>query len=255
MSEKEQNYTIAEEFELPSKGLIYDKQINPIVKLRSMTARDEMKRLAPSNTPYKVLAELIDNCTVNEIGMSVYDMCLADYEFLLHKLRVVTYGPEYNTSSVCPFCNNMVESKISLDDLFVNEYEDGQNDDLQTFTLPVSNKKIRLKYQTPRILDETELKIKEFKKRYKDLNLDPTLLIFLEMSIDTVDGVKLNSVELENFINKLSAKDSNVIRNKIEKLNQSFGIDNKILISCPECHEDIISFFRFGPEFFRPTID
>lgn len=254
--EKDQKYTISEEFTLPSGGLVYDTPVNPNIELRSMTTRDEMKRLSPSNTPYKVLADLIEGCIVSDLGnIHVYDMCLPDYEYLLHKLRIVTYGPEYLTSTVCPFCNNVFEGKISLEDLLVSEYEEGQNDELQKFTLPVSGKEIKLRYQTPRILDETEAKIKDFKRRYKDVNMDPTLLITLQLSIDTVDGVKLNSMELETFINKLSARDSNVIRNKIEKLNQSFGIDNKVLISCPECHEDIVSFFRFGPEFFRPTVD
>ena len=57
MEERQQNYTIAEGYELPSKGLIYEGvSVNPHVELRSMTARDEMKRLNSSTTPFKTLA-------------------------------------------------------------------------------------------------------------------------------------------------------------------------------------------------------
>ena len=44
-----ENYTIAEEYTLPSKGLVYDKQIKPTIKLRCMTTQEEMKRLGKSN--------------------------------------------------------------------------------------------------------------------------------------------------------------------------------------------------------------
>ena len=36
------NYEI---FTLPSKGLVYEKPINPTVSLRSMTVMEEMKKL------------------------------------------------------------------------------------------------------------------------------------------------------------------------------------------------------------------
>ena len=38
--ERQTNYTIGEGVELPSKGLIYGKQVNPHIELRSMTSSD-----------------------------------------------------------------------------------------------------------------------------------------------------------------------------------------------------------------------
>ena len=60
--EKQTNYTLMEGYELPSKGKIYDEPVNAHIELRSMTARDEMKRLAPSTTPLKTLADIIEGC-------------------------------------------------------------------------------------------------------------------------------------------------------------------------------------------------
>ena len=57
MEERQTNYTISEGYELPSKGLIYEPKISSHVELRSMTARDEMKRLAGSTAKFKVLCE------------------------------------------------------------------------------------------------------------------------------------------------------------------------------------------------------
>ena len=100
------NYSIAEEYVLPSRGKVYSQNVNPNVKIRSMTTEEEMKRLAPSDKTYKNLCEIIDDCLVENPGISSYDMCLADYQFLLHKLRVVTYGPDYPITSKCPFCRS-----------------------------------------------------------------------------------------------------------------------------------------------------
>ena len=80
------DYTIAERYTLPSHGLLYDKEINPEIKLRSMTVRDEMKRLSPvtDGTIYRNMAEIIDSCLVEKPGISAYDLCVGDYQFLLH---------------------------------------------------------------------------------------------------------------------------------------------------------------------------
>ena len=42
MEEKQKNYSIAEYVSLPSGGKIYDKPVNPEIKLRAMTGRDEI---------------------------------------------------------------------------------------------------------------------------------------------------------------------------------------------------------------------
>ena len=104
-----QNYTIAESYVLPSRGLIYDIPVKAEVKIRSMTTEEEMRRQAPSDTPYKVMCDIIEECLIEKPGISVYDMCLGDYQFLLHKLRVVTYGTEYKMMVTCPNCGELLE--------------------------------------------------------------------------------------------------------------------------------------------------
>ena len=89
------DYTIAESYTLPSLGKVYDHEINPHIKLRSMTTTEEMKRLSPSDRPYENLAEIIDDCLIEKPDISAYDLCVGDFQFLLHKLRIVTYGPMY----------------------------------------------------------------------------------------------------------------------------------------------------------------
>ena len=74
MAERQTNYTIMEGYTLPSEGKIYEAKVDPHVELRSMTARDEMKRLSPSSTPLKTLADIIEGCLIEKPAIPVYDL-------------------------------------------------------------------------------------------------------------------------------------------------------------------------------------
>jgi len=247
----ENNYTIAEEYVLPSGGKIYEKMFDPHIKLRAMTTMEEMKRQSVTTNTNRVLCELIDACLLDKLPVKSYDMCIGDFTYLLTKLRVVTYGPEYKFTVGCPHCRQSYESSMNLDELGVKEYNPDEFKEALEFTLPVSGKDIKLKYTTPRLLDEINNKVREFKKKTK-VEYDPTLGITLQSTIDTVDGGKCSFVELENFVNTLSAKDARFIMNKISKINDMIGLETRVDITCDKCGGDIITFFRFSSEFFEP---
>lgn len=243
--------TIVESFTLPSKGLIYDTPIDPNVSLRSMTVMEEMRRLAPSETPYKIMADIIEDCMQEKPKIHIYDMCLGDYQFLLHKLRVVTYGPEYKMTISCPNCGEIVESTADLDSIEVFEYDDTYSD-LTKLTLPVSNKLIELKYQTPRDLDDIARKKKEMQRKTK-LNVEYGLLFTTISLIKSVDGRVLNPIQLEDFVKKLSMKDVTAIISRAEELNRKVGLDTRVITKCNQCGYEMVSTFRITSEFFGPT--
>lgn len=254
MEERQTNYTIAEGYELPSRGVIYDKKINPEVTLRSMTGREEMQRLNPSASQFKTLANIIDACLVEKPGISSYDMALGDYEYLLHKLRVVTYGDEYKMAVGCPHCGaNPVEIIAHLDDLEVKDFDEDEYEALRTFELPKSGHTVTLRFQTPRMLDEIESRSKEMRRKYKESSIDFAALVTLQKAIASVDGELLDPLKSESFINKLPAMDMLKIQNRIDKLNAAVGLKTEMHVDCPKCGGDILTFFRLGPEFFRPT--
>lgn len=251
----EQKYTIAEDFELPSKGLIYGKNINPTIKLRSMTTMEEMKITAPSNNQYKNLAECIESCMVDKLPISVYDMCIGDYEYLLHKMRVVTYGPDYKMVSICPYCETVEEATINLDDIEVLDFDINKFKEASTVYLEKSDKEITLRYQTPRMLDSIKKKCNDVRKNKPEDKLNYEIYYTLEESIDLVGGVKLNYADKENFIKKLPLKDTKKLKHAIDKLNNLVGLKNDVKYICKECGKEVHTSFRFGPEFFDPTED
>ena len=250
---RQTDYTIMEGYDLPSKGKIYSEHVNPHIELRSMTARDEMKRLSPSSTPLKTLADIIEGCCVEKPAIHVYDMSLGDYEFLLHKLRIVTYGEDYKVSLRCPECGEVIEAVAKLDQLEVKDFNEDELNSLRTFTLPKSNQVITLNFLSPRMVEEMEAKVKDMKRRYKNATIDFDTLVRLLTNIDLVNGEKKSETELENIITNLPALDLQKHLNNIDKLNQQIGLDNILFLACPKCGEEVTTFFRFGPEFFRPT--
>ena len=220
-----ENYTIAETYELPSKGEVYSQKINPKVRLRSMTTEEEMKRLGHSENPNELLAEIINDCLIEKLPINVYDLCVADYQYLMHKLRVVTYGSNYPVSTVCPICGKLNNSNIDLEKLKVVEFSEDMKSHLN-ITLPVSGKNIELKLQTPRVLDEVYIKSKELLAKSSDTKSEPALLFNIISMIHKVDGKIVEDFKLDSFVRKLAMKDTNYILNHIKAIN--FGLDSTI---------------------------
>jgi hypothetical protein len=249
------NFTIANEYTLPSEGLVYSTKINPTFKLRSMTTVEEMKRLNHSDKPNKNLAEIIDDCLVENIGISAYDMCLPDFQYVLHKLRIVTYGPSYKLSSNCPWCGSTNINTVNLDELNLVEFDYDKFLKYSEFDLPSTGHTIKLRMQTPRILDSIALKVKDIRKKNPNFEGDPAFLFTLEALIDTVDGRPLERFRITEFIRKLPMMDSNYLLKCAEKLNEMFGLDKSLEHTCSVCGLDYTGNFRTTNEFFRPSID
>lgn len=248
------DYTLVESYTLPSLGKIYNVPVEAEVELRSMTTDEEMRRMRQSDRPLKVLADIIDACLVRPLGISAYDMCLGDYQYLLHKLRVVTYGPEYKLTVVCPYCNSSSENIINLDEFAVNHpVEDIK--DLLTFTLPKSGHKITVTFQTPRLLDDVQVRLKELKKQGAAKDTDLTLMLLLSGVIQKVDDNVVDIVKKESFVRKLPMMDTNYILKHVQQLDERVGMDTTLHCTCDFCGFEFTSPFRETGEFFGPSIE
>lgn len=249
------NYTVTDTCTLPSKGKVYDTPFNPNIELRSMTVEDEMLRLNVTDKPHKLLSEIIDRCIVGEKPpISPYDMCLGDYQYLVTRLRMVTYGSKYKVTYTCRYCGLPSEETLDLGEFAVREFDENF-DKIKNITLPKSGNKVSLRMQTPRMLDEISSKSAEIRKKNPAYKGDPAFLLSLQYAIDTVDGEKLNVVNSEDYVKGLSAMDANYIRQCSDRLNNSIGVDTSIEITCDVCGVSNDASFRFDKEFWMPSID
>ena len=244
--------TIVENYTLPSKGLIYKTPFNPEVTLRSMTLAEEMRRLQISEDLYRPMSDVIDDCIENKLPISSYDMCLGDYQFLLHKLRTVTYGPSYKLLVTCPKCGAQNEITMSLDDLKVIELPENYYE-LSEVKLPKSEDVVKIKFQTPRMLDTIVREAKDIRKQYPDLKGDPTILVTLQNTIDEINGRKMSKLGLQEYIKTLPMLDINFLMQAVEKATNCVGISPEIEFTCNDCGAKSPATFRFTSEFFTPT--
>lgn len=248
------DYTLFGDYTLPSLGKIYNVDVNPNVRIRSMTVAEEMKRLNSSDRPYKNIAEIIDDCLIDNPGISSYDMCLGDFQYLLHKLRVVTYGSKYKLSSKCPICGFENVGDIDLNEMSVSSYTD-EVEKYFNIELPISKNNIKLRMQTPRILDDINARVKEITSKRKSSSKDSAFLLNIESVIVSVNGEKLDAVKKSDFVKQLPMADINYILAAMDKLNEMIGLDVNLNITCDFCGLDYDSPFRITPEFFRPTVE
>ena len=180
------NAVIAETFMLPSNGKVYEEDVNPEVILSSMTTKHEMLRLSATEDNQKLMADIIDDCIQSEVGISAYDMCLADYQFLMYKLREVTFGNDYDMIGICPFCGSRNNISVDLDELEVKEFSDDVLD-MINIHLPKSDVDIELTLQTPRLLDDVNKQVKQAKRKIKNKE-NPYILYMMLNSIVKKDG-------------------------------------------------------------------
>lgn len=243
---------VAECFDLPSHGKIYEEKINPNIVMGSMKTKHEMLRLS-AGEDNKIMASIIDDCIEGDLGISSYDLCLGDFQFLLYKLRIVTFGPEYKITTKCPYCGypNIIDA--DLENLPINEYDESLND-LLNITLPVSKNVITLTLQTPRLLDKSQAMVKEYRKRHKETNENPTLLYTILTSIDLIDGEEPNRFTLEEWIKDLPMADTNALIQRIDNINSKIGVDLNVDCNCALCKNDFITPFRLNQSFFRPEV-
>lgn len=253
------NNAVNETFSLPSKGQMYDTIFEPKVTLRSMTTMEELQRNSSASDYYKNLCDVIEACIVNkaDIPVSVYDMCIGDFQYLLYMLRTVTWGSEYKMVCTCPNCGESVPFTVKLDEIEVHEYDEDVISKASEFELPVSKDKIKLTCQTPRILDLISSKGKEMKLKQQKKGLtvlDYESLYTAMYFIESINGKHFDEIALEKYVRELSLKDYYEIIKRGNELNRKVGLDNSVIAKCTNCNYDIVTPFRLTTEFFVPTL-
>lgn len=242
--------SINELYELPSKGLF--NSISGQFTLRSMTTMEEKKRLSVNHTAqYKILSEIINDCVTEPENFNSYDLCLGDFQYLLFKLRTVTYGSKYKFSITCPFCHNSTDEIIDLDELEVFSYSDEIESQLE-ITLPRSKDRVKISLLTPRKMDYIFSRSKEILSKNKDYEGSPSYLLTLQEQIDEINGEKLSPSKLEKYVQKMLLADAHFLQQSADKIK--LGINIKLSIVCPKCGQTYEYLLPITREFLGPTI-
>lgn len=245
--------SIQETFSLPSKGKLYSSEVDPEITLRSMTTLEEKKRLGNTNNQFKLLATIIDDCILNKNkGFTCYDLTAGDFQYLLFKLRTVTYGNMYKMTLRCPICGSTFEHVQDLDLLEELKYEEGMEEALN-ITLPKSGDIIKLNLLTPRMSDTIENRSKEILRKNPNYEGDPTYILTIMALIDTVNGEKLPESKKQKYVEDMLMADANYLRHSADKVK--IGVDTHCTATCKHCKNPFPFLLPFTQEFLGPSID
>lgn len=250
---------IAEELELPSKGLPYNKE-NELSKGKIhirpwMTSEEKILDKFDRGNFFNVIKKLVQNAVIEKINID--DMTDADVFFVLYWLRVITYGSTYKISTDCPECGSKIDVEIDIKDYPIKYMEKFKPD--YEITLPISKIKLRMKFpKFGSLIEATESKHSDLYKM--GIKMSPEIYRYAicteEMTLPTeTNDILTKADDLNLMLNKIwpmiPAGDLVEIKKYLNQFDH--GYNENASVQCPECQK----FFNQAPimtdEFFRPS--
>ena len=239
---------------LPSRGTCYPSD-SPLfgkdtVDIRSMTAREEdiltSRALIKKGT---VITHLIKSCLIDK-SIDVNAMISGDRNAIMTALRITGYGTEYTVEVDCPACTERSKQEFNLAELPIKRLEidpvtEGAN--LFEYTLPVTKKKVQVKFLTGQ--DEADITVQTERAKKQGAASENLITTRLKHSIVSVAGVTDRS-KIGMFIHNMPAKDSLMLRRFMD--DNEPGIDMKAWMTCPHCLEHAEVRLPLGASFFWP---
>lgn len=244
--------TIIETVKLPSKGLLY-KGIPDSFSIRPMTV-NEVKMLYGSSNTLQALNKIIQSVIVDVPDFPVEDMVSADKLYLAYMIRSITFTPEYKSRPYCPYCKTQVDVSIDLmNDIEVEYLPDDFQNPRNIGKLPVSGDEIEIRLLTSSDFERIINRANEIRKKFPEYEGEPTYPVTMAMQIYSVNGKRLGSRDMEEYVLDMSAMDDLYINKKVAEL--SFGPKMPVEVECPHCGTTLNVSVNIAEDFFRPSMD
>lgn len=236
---------------LPSNGLINPNITE--VTLKRMSTKQAKALYTTSDSNY--LTTLLMSCIVEPVNIKTTDLHSNDIIYLLFILRYISSPKQLEQRVICdnPICRHDYTEKIDVQKLNVTyatpeEYK-------MTCKLPDSGDIIEFK-----ILSEGELincenianrKIKQDGVKPSDEEWTRAISKIAYM-IKTVNDKEFDTFkEKLDYIENLSYYDFETFNKQYNDIITSFGVDRKIISTCPECNNTNEVMVYISPDFFR----
>lgn len=238
---------------LPSKGVLYDTEDVDIqkgyIKLFPMTVKEEEILSTPRFLKTGSATRMVlENCIASDI--SARDILLYDSNFLLFRLRQISYGDEYEFKIRCDnsSCEKEFKHIVNITKLNFEELP-------EDFSEPIVVKLPRSKYTVtsilPRLAHSEELTLMNSNRMKKSGDSDRRFLdnlLITTISILDPHGKEIPQKDWEDFYSALVGQDAGYLR---EKTSISTGVDRINDVECPYCGTLYSGGIPIGPEFFR----
>jgi hypothetical protein len=170
---------------------------------------------------------------------------------VLMNIRLITYGPEYKFSAICPYCGAESDYVVNLTDIPVT-YADDDFAEPFTTTLPICGSTIE--WRLLRGDDETALRAHKRAKK-GTLKVDPTHEFHLARRLISVNGkIARNIGDSLKFVKELHARDELEWSNDINAIE--IGVETEFELPCKnfDCERRHETSMPMSEDFFRPGL-
>ena len=214
-----------------SLGKCYPNFNNDSIQIRPFTFEDErnLRLAARDNEGGEAITNLLDTCIE---GIPTQALTIFDKNYVLFKLRELSYGSNYPITGKCDTCGTNNTLRLELSSLPVSYFE-GDYEEYTKVFLPDSQKNAIIRF--PRVSDEPHL------------NTAEKLVDNINRFVVSVEDVTDEAI-IFAFIRKTTVKDVTVLRNKIFDL--SLGFESEIVYPCGGCQRDNKTTLVLNENFF-----
>ena len=216
--------------DLPSRGKSY-RDHDGTVQIKAFTYKEEKKlrSIRKINQANNVIKSLFADCVQ---GLDYDSMTLEDKNYVLFKLREISYGDKYIITADCTDCSAENRLNLLISEIPV-EYAPDDFEEPMEITLPDSDQVV--KYVKPRAKDEPYM---------EDMVTLTENLWRFALSV----GIHADKKILRQFFEKTTVRDIAFFRENISKTH--YGFTKKIAFDCASCGETIETFVPFNESFF-----
>lgn len=239
-----------EEFELPSRCLLYEEEDNipEVISMRAMTTKEE--KMLIGSTGNSAFDKVIGACIVEPKNIPLGKLLIPDKHFLLLKLRILSYGSSYHATYKCPDCGESHEYSLDLDELEIHELADDFVEPIE-FELPMSGDSIGIRLLRDKDNKKVENKAKRLKRKAKGaMTGDISYILRLAEHLVLVNGEEIPANKKQAYVESMHSRDSAYIRHQLNSIE--LGYDLQIYEDCPFCGSEVEFTLPMTEEFFRP---
>ena len=198
---------------LPSQGHFYQNK-QATVTITPIKFEDEKQISITLKNNDNPLSYILQRCIKD---FPVNNLLLLDKQYLLLKIREISYGSEYPVEVTCPKCGFEHSIKINLGDLLVNEISKDLTDP-RTIKLPKLKKDVEVRF--PRVSDE------------QWLTTENSIFQNLWRFILKING-NSDPVFIAEVIKKLHVMDVKFIMHNITRTD--LGLNPQFELDCSKC--------------------
>lgn len=254
-SAKKNKYKFAEPelIPLPSGGKAYKSEDPDIqrgfIKLFPMTLKEEeilaTSRFLKAGSATRMVLE---NCIASDI--SARDVLIFDSNYLLFKLRQISYGDSYKFSVKCDnaVCEKEFEHNVEISKLLFEELPEDFEEPIEV-VLPKS--KFTVVSILPRLAHSEEIMTRSNSRKKSTTDADRHFLDKLMTTTVAIYDPEHKPVpqnQWEDFYTSLIGMDAAELR---EKCDFATGVDKIKGVECPYCGAAYSGTIPIGAEFFR----